>query len=708
MLTKSAHEGKEMYVSWGSDDEKATAFRQLSLATNEYSGVQRSSASFFHDYSNLDTNVSGRPGLTRRDYDYHRPCEALPTSAMDSIIQCDHAYKSVGLIRNVIDLMGDFACQGIRLSHPNKRVEKFFRTWFDKVSGKERSERFMNLFYRHGNVVVRRKTAKVPGANQQDRMKSIAKPDMKIEQPNVEPNEIPWQYVFHNPTMVHIVGGPLASFVGKPLYAIRIPSNVRRLISAPKTSADHKIVEQLPAELKESAKKGTPVLLDPDKTFVYHYKKDDWQTWALPMIHSILKSVKLFEKLQLADTAALDGAISNIRIFKIGNLEHKVVPTAAAASRLADILENHVGAGTMDIVWGPDIEMLESKTSVHQFLGEEKYIPTLNAMYAGLGIPPTLTGTGGATGTTNNFVSLQTLIQRLEYGREALTRFWNQEIKAVQKAMGFRFPATVEFEHANLGDVQSQLKLAIDLADRGVISDELLNYHFGHNPELERIRTNREQRERDAGRMTKKAGPYHDADFELSLKKIALQSGVVTPFQVGLDLPEPKKGEKAGLEMRQAGGKPPASNKKGQPGRPKNVKDSTKRKEKTFKPKSKAVVEVWANAAQTALAEYLNPVILETFNKKNMRSLSSDEQTQAENIKFGVLCQLNPNQIVDEDTVLAAVSKGGVPTEIKQTRKEWANYISSNLDRKLTIDEMHRIQAAVYAAYKGDIDEDCS
>ena len=44
----------------------------------------------------------------------------------------------------------------------------------------------------------------------------------------------------------------------------------------------------------------------------------------------------------------------------------------------------------MDLVWGPDIELLESKTNVHQFLGEAKYTPHLNSVYAGLGIPPTL------------------------------------------------------------------------------------------------------------------------------------------------------------------------------------------------------------------------------------------------------------------------------------------------------------------------------
>ena len=68
---------------------------------------------------------------------------------------CMAAYDRVGLVRNVIDLMGDFACQGINLVHPNKRIEKFYKAWFNKINGKERSERFLNLLYRTGNVVTK-------------------------------------------------------------------------------------------------------------------------------------------------------------------------------------------------------------------------------------------------------------------------------------------------------------------------------------------------------------------------------------------------------------------------------------------------------------------------------------------------------------------------------------------------------------------------
>ena len=192
------------------------------------------------------------------------------------------------------------------------------------------------------------------------------------------------------------------------------------------------------------------------------------------MIYAIMDDINIIEKLKLADLAALDGAISNIRIFKLGNLEHKIAPTKAAAAKLSNILQNNVGGGTMDLIWGPDIELLESKTNVHQFLGEAKYTPHLNSVYAGLGIPPTLTGTYGAAGTTNNFISLKTLTQRLEYGRQVLVQFWQKEIEMLQKAMGFRYPAKIEFDRMDLSNEEAEKALLIQLADRNLVSEELV------------------------------------------------------------------------------------------------------------------------------------------------------------------------------------------------------------------------------------------
>ena len=147
------------YVTWDENDliSKQKALEESSKSLDEY-GIYQNKAtaatSRFRSFINLDGQISSRPGLTRTDYDYFRPDEAIPTEIKAIFGMADQIYNRVGLVKNVIDLMGDFASQGIRLVHPNKRIERFYRNWFSKVGGEERSERFLNHLYRNGNVII--------------------------------------------------------------------------------------------------------------------------------------------------------------------------------------------------------------------------------------------------------------------------------------------------------------------------------------------------------------------------------------------------------------------------------------------------------------------------------------------------------------------------------------------------------------------------
>jgi len=698
---------EEAYVTWGDDlASKKEALNKSSESMSEYTVIEKASAMrrYGLDYSGLDTNTDGRPGLTRSDYDFFRPDEAVPKRIKNIIKKAEDIYQRVGLVKNVIDLMGDFASQGISLVHKNKRIEKFYKAWFKKIRGKERSERFLNNLYKTGNVVIHRQTAKLSLKISDSLYKTVGSPDLQINQsePVPEKREVPWRYTFIDPFYVDIAGGSLSSFSNLKTYELVLPSNLRRTINSPKTPQEQAVVNSLPLQIIEAAKTKKPYPLDPEKTSVFHYKKDDWQSWAYPMIYSIMDDITVIEKLKLADMAALDGAISNIRIFKLGSLEHKIAPTKAAAAKLAQILGNNVGGGTMDLVWGPDIELLESKTSVHQFLGEGKYIPHLNAVYAGLGIPPTLTGTYGAAGTTNNFISLKTLTQRLQYGRDVLKEFWDREIALVQKAMNFRYPARVEFDRMDLSNEDSEKALLIQLADRNLISDELLQSRFGFDPDMEKTRLNRESKERKSKRMVNKAGPWYDPQPENGLKKIALQTGVVSPSEVGLELAERKNGEKSSLELKQssrptplAKDSPESLRSQPQQGRPKLSKDTTQRKTKEFKPQTGASLTLWASQAQEHINSIINPIMLEFYGKKNLRSLSNIENKELESLKTQIFFDLKPFCTINSEYILEKIS---TINNINLSKYSvWVKGIVSDLGRELTVDEQKQTKAAYYA-----------
>jgi hypothetical protein len=645
----------EDMITWSEDNlnSKEKAISQFSDNVASYGGLYKTQGNTYRHFIDLEPSKSVRPGFTPSDYYAFRPGEAVPNQQRKVIKMCMEAYDKVGIIRNIIDLMGDFGCQGIQIVHQNKSVEKFYQQWFRNVNGKERSERFLNNLYKTGNVMVYRSYANItPKLSQY--MKSLAA-DIKVEVPNMPKNIIPWRYNFFNPLNVKMKDGQLSIFLGKPAYTINLGTFFDRFTDGDIPS---NVLNSLPENIKSSLKQGQKeVEIDTDRLSVFYYKKDDWQQWANPMIYAILDDIIMLEKMRLADLSALDGAISNIRLWTLGSLEHKILPNKAAINKLRDVLASNVGGGTMELVWGPELTFKESNSEVYKFLGSEKYTAVLNSIYAGLGVPPTLTGmaTNGG-GFTNNFISLKTLVERLQYGRDQLVKFWEKEIEIVRQAMGFRYKAHIQFDQMSLSDEAAEKNLLIQLADRDIISQETLLQRFKEIPQIEKIRLQREVEDRQDDKNPNKAGPYHTPQHQENLEKIALQSGKILPQDVGIKTSVPKDM----LIPMQSGGpsqtsnvppkKPPASNN----GRPPLSQDTQTRKQRIAKPKSQPGVAefiVWAEESWDSISNILNNAYLGLNNLKNLRQLTKAQFNDLEQLKLDVLTNIEYMEPVSADTV---------------------------------------------------------
>ena len=702
---------EDLYLTWGDDSERSKAYELSADNVNAYDGIQKSYAYDNRTFIDIETQRSVRPGFNRRDYNAFRPGEAIPTQQKKIVKMCMQAYEKVGIIRNVIDLMGDFATQGITLVHPNKTIEKFYRKWFEQVDGLDRSERFLNYLYRCGNVPIRRRTAKINKKKEAELKRSTAAPDMKIQDVPVAKREIPWRYDFLNPLAVDIKNKDVAMFTGEIEYVIKVSKNtVNSLMMNGDANGKGR---DLPNYLIKRFSQGErEIPLDKDKFMMYHYKKDDWNVWSNPMIYAILDDIVMLEKMKLADLAALDGAISNVRLWRIGDLDHKIIPTKAAINKLRDILASNVGGGTMDLVWGPEIDFKESSTQVYKFLGAEKYQPVLTSIYAGLGIPPTLTGAASGGGYSNNYVSLKTLVERLEYGREKLKDFWMNEIKLVQKAMGFRFPAEIHFDSIILSDEAAQKQLLVQLADRDIISHETLLERFRELPTIEKIRVRREERTRtnDPG-APKKAGPFHNPQHKQDMAKLAMTKDVLDKdmYLESLGLPpaeeEIVEREEPQTERIELG--PPQDNDNEQPenpegGRPFNARDEQKRKQKRVLPRSSdnVAATLWAYEAQKKISELVTPMALAHFEKKNARSLTKSEFDQLEHLKLCILTGIKPFMEIDADVIKQIIDSNTKPSESFSLQVDSAvNKFSETQDRKPSIDEMRYIYASTFASF---------
>jgi hypothetical protein len=687
------------YTSHGSIDN-----RIVQRATADHTRFQR-----------YEGNVSVRDQVSRTDYEYFRPNESLPKKPKDKIAAGMDAYENVGLVHNIIDLMGDFVSQGIRLNHPDPRKQKIAHYWFNKICGPERSERFANYLYRCGMVTIKRQTAKLKAREVENLERGFAAPDIDVDPPIIPlKREIPWKYTFLNPLTLEVIDEELSVFVGDFQYGVRLPTSLINTIKNPKTARQKQLIQQLPAEVISTVNAGQKIIpLDVEKVSTFFYKRDDWKAWSAPMATCIFKDLLMLEKTKLADLAALDGAISQIRLWRLGSLEHKIMPNDALVNKLADALLHNVGGGAIDLIWDAALDFKESNSTVYNFLGMDKYTPILTAIHQGLGIPSSLSG--GTDTFTNNYIALKTLIERLNYGRNLLIAFWNQEIKLFQKALGWQVAPTIQFDFMVLDDEAAVKQLWLNLWDRDLVSTEGVREKISVDNDIENARIAREYKMRAAKKVPDKASPYHDAQPDYGLEKIFAQAGSITPDEVGLELKPRKPGSKSPLELKLQStekvaksriGRPPGQDISGPPGsgRPRLSRDTVPRKTRRVLPSTKALVNLvlWAQDTQSAIAEVINKVFLQKCGKQNMRQLTTAETNEVSDLKFAAIYGFKPFEEINPKIIAQRLMQPF--SDVRAAEQLYNKCLAKFTETRgiPTFEHCRQIQSYVYAILQGD------
>lgn len=198
---------------------KATASLDNTYGEFKAGAILRSQGNYGRTFDNFYGNTSIKSQYGREDYNSFRGSEAKPSKDSDIILACMKAYDNVGIIKNLIDLYGDFACKGIRLVHKNPKTQKFYREWFEYINGNHISERFVNYLYRIANVPVYTTYGTLP-VKVQRRWESTY--GIEFNDSKVEKRKIPLRYNFINPNTIDPILPELSMFTGKNLYALKI------------------------------------------------------------------------------------------------------------------------------------------------------------------------------------------------------------------------------------------------------------------------------------------------------------------------------------------------------------------------------------------------------------------------------------------------------------------------------------------------------
>lgn len=616
----------------------------------------------FIGWDNDGTSVKG--DYRRSDYDVMRDTSKQEISRYNMLKVCQEAYDKVGIIQNVINLMGDFGSKGIRVRHANKKIEKFCQKWFAKVNGQERSERFLNNLYRLGTVIIYEKFGRAVN--------------------DIRSKQIPIKYIFLNPASVQAEEEASGVVPDQITYKLlRYGNETDRLF--------RKMGSAIPEGLQDRVNNYKP--LPTERINVYNYRKDDWQFWGKPITYSILDDLEILEKLKLADISALDGAISQVRLWTIGRITDNpnttFFPTKPMLEKLRNILSNNLSGGTIDLVWGPELDFKESTTSVHNFLGEGKYKPHIDSIYDGLGIPSPLRSSS-KDNSSSSTISLKTLIERLNYGRIYLVDFWTKQFKKLFEALDFTEDLPIiEFDYMVLSDEAAEKKLLLDMLDRDIIDAAAVLDRFNFDPDVSSSRLKDELKTRGSS-MPAKAGPFHNPHIKDDMNKILLQNGTATPSEIGHDVKVPEDQQaKRFITPPETLGK---SKMKNVPGRPRNLTETKKRN-----PKGAGVAKaVWASTAQKQISEIFTPVALNIYNKKNVRSLSVEETEALECSKAKILFGIEPFSDINEEVVFSAIAKEIDDNIIKNLYFVIAE-MTKEMGRELTVDEKRNIITLFYS-----------
>jgi hypothetical protein len=678
------------------------------LTHDDNRAVQRSSA---YNYNTDTSNITLRNDRTSC---YNRTKIYTEEEQKKLVEECMFVYEEEPIVRNIIDLMSDFGSQGVRIICSDPKQEKFGQEWFRFINGPDRCERFLNLLYRAGTVIAKRTDGKVP-LKVQKKWRTYSNVDngpktevVEIKEINNGKAVIPLKWTFYDPRQVEMIGGILSNFVGKPIFALRINEQLRNELYQLYKITDNKnelsqFKELIPKYVWDAIDQRSQFFpLDQSKTTAYYYKKDDWDLWGKPLVRPILKDIVTLNKLKQCDNAALDGAMSAVRLWNLGSVKEGIVPQKAALDKVRSILANAPKGGVIDVVWDDTLKFTESNSNLHNWLGSEKYTSTLVSIYAGLGVPPGLTGSSGSSSFTNNNISLKTLIERLKYGRTVLISFLNEQLALIQKAMGYTKSFEIAFDQMVLSDEAAEKALLLQLWDRNIISSEAVRFAFDldHN-EIEQMKVNREFRKQGKS-SPPKASPYHNPEKDHDLKKLAVQKGGVTPSQIGLDLPDKKEGEKTFFESSTPQDK--QYKPKGTPltGRPKNSKDKIKRKQRRVLPRGASAkysdLFKYAESAQSKIEEIINPIFIAIANKKNVRSLSTDETERLEYLKFRIFSNIEPYSDIDENKITEIASSNlAVDDEFYTTYTKNVYNTIDKYGRELTVHEKRNIYCESFA-----------
>jgi len=620
------------------------------------------------------------------------------------------AYKGFGIIKNVLDLMCNFASEGLKIIHPRPAVQKFYERWARSVDLAGRVKDILRYYYKYGNVFIYTTMGTVTDLSRKQMMStrgdntdpsSDDRIDFVEDQKSkpIGERQIPWRYTLLNPFQMDITG---SKFFGESRWVFVISEqtlteiNTKGARKAEQVDILDETDINLPLEFRNLPRENSKVVnLDQDKLWTLHYMKDDHEDWADPMVWPVMNDVMYKNDLRAMDRSVINSTINAITIFKLGSIKDGFVAPPEHYKQFAQMLRTPTHSH--NIIWNDAITMDSNYPPIEKILGIEKYRSVDKDILAGLGIPGILVDGGAGGSFSNAFLQVRTLLEKLEDGRTEVLKWINKQIRMIAEIMGHRDVPEIRFGQMSLRNEEEEKKLIIQLLDRNVISAERVHEVFGIETVIELERMRREKVLMEEEDILIKHGPYTDPMNDLSQEELKEMD-----FEQQKEMMDQKVKQ---INKQQKQNKPP----RGRPGGSKGIPQDKKRE---TKPQGMGIgaIKYYSRMKKALAAEYsyiedsLTDRMLQVRGAKYKKALSKKDRQDLETLTFAVFSNVTEDNVIGNEQFIDNTLQG---LTINPHVDFYAKQIEEQMGSNLTVQDRRdiRIMALITYFYEGDIDE---
>lgn len=607
------------------------------------------------------------------------------------IASCMFAVKDFGIIKNVKDIMIDFSSEGFTVEHTNAVAQRFLRSYVKATKFDDTLNEIFDMFYTTANTFIWETPATIPNAKINEFKRTMG---VKTDYKTKGDVTLPWKYTILNPLNIETIGSRL---MGTFQYGFNLSDADMRVLNTKGdpnarqgNDLDNRFNTQrfpetqnvLPEEFRSMIKKDKNgnfkqvVPLDSDRLDVLFYKKLSTDTWAVPPLWPALEDVDFKRTLRLMDRSSAWAIMHGVTVFKLGDIKNGIVPGKKEFQKLSKMLAQPTWG--MNIVWNEAISIESIYPDLGNQFGVAKYESVDRDILAALGISEVLTnGRGG--NFANSFLSVKTLLERLQYGRNIVKTWAEEKLSEVCRIMGFRnCNVKVKFGKMSLRDERAEKELMIKLVDRNLVSRETVLRTFDESLDIEGKRMQKEDELVDQGKLPPKYTPLSNTDFGI------------------LEDDDPRL---PGNDDVPVGGP------EGENGRPPGTDDTPQEKERETKPQGLGIdLMTVAKVNYARVESVVSAKYLKNKGVKYWKALSKEQREQLDSIIYRVFSNVPCRAGLTNEVITKLLGKlpsplNGIDSICKSRLKEFI----SKENRKPNMAEIREMRSASSAIYYSNI-----